>query len=502
MLYEEPTHDQLVAELDPVQHGRDAGEQNLPRPDAERDAHERYINDSLLQYRDRAEEQFHHIVQQTREDEHKLLSYPWASLMDDAVRDAEHQADQALAGDHVKHARLEMNRRRDDLARFRKDHDLHHEPNYPTTHQHAVTVFLLLACFIVETVVNANFLSAGSARGLLGGWILAFSFSLLNIGVSFFPFGAAVRQIHHVQPVHQAVGWLCGTFWFSLVVLVNLTLGHFRAASEEAAATGEVDPLQIGRTAISAFMDSPLGLGDVQSFLVAGLGIFFAALALYKGYRWDEPYPGFGRKHRKLIDAHGKYQVLIEEMVGVLGDQRLEAVRSIEGIAQQVRQQPVQLAKYRKTRARSARQYNEMIDRLETTGMDIVTQYREANHAVRTDRTVPVCHQTAWTLGLAPAPVEEASDQAGYTAAVPVELDRVRQQHCDRLQEIFDAHKVSLRNPDEAPVRQGPLRLQAAPALRAVGARAPLRALPQPSSGDPPSPTPPTPPAGGSRKGE
>lgn len=487
MLYDEPNHDELLDELDPVQRGHEAGERNLPRPDAPRDAHERYITDRLMQIRDLAEEKFHQIVQQSHQNEHETLSYPWRVRMDEVVKDAEHQAEQELAGDHLKHERLEMNRRRDDLARFRKDHDLHHEPSYPTRQQHSLTLFLLVVVFFGESLLNANFLASGSAQGLLGGWILAFGFSLLNIGVSFWPFGMIfLRQINHIQPVHQACGWAAGGLWFLLVVVLNLMLGHFREASEVAAADGRAGDLQIGFEAVRSFMASPLGLGETQSWLVTGLGIFFASMALYKGYRWDDPYPRYGRKYREFIAVQESYSALIEQTVAVLGDLRAEAVAAVDAVAEKVRNQPVQLGKIRKTRARSARQYNEMLERLETTGNDIVTQYREANHAVRTDDEIPACHQTPWTLGLEPATADPTDDQNGYEPVSPAELHRVHQQTCDRVQSVIDAHKTALRNPGERPVGPGPMGHRHRANTRAAGSSGRLYPVPPPDK--PPAP--------------
>lgn len=473
MIYEEPNHDELVDRLDPVRLGHEAGEKNLPRPDAARDAHERPITDELMQIRDRNEEVFHGILDESRKNEHEALSFPWRAQMDEAVKEAESESERELAADQLKEERFAMNRRRDDLNRFRREHDIHSEASYPGDTAKLWTALLIVLVFLLESGMNATFLAVGSAQGLFGGWTLAFGFSLVNIGVSFWPFGMFIRHVNHIQPLHQAWGWTAGAIWFGLVATLNLMLGHFREAS--AAAGGEAD-LNIGFEAWRSFAASPLGLGETQSWLVTGLGLFFASMALYKGYAWDDRYPRYGKKHREFAAVQKRYQQLTEDTVAVLGEIRAEAVAKVEAIAESVRNQPVRLGKIRKTRVRSTRQYNEMLERLETVGSDIVTQYREANHSVRTDDELPLCHQTPWTLGVEPvspdADIEEGKS-SGYEAVLPAELHRVHQEACDRIQAAFDGHKSALRNTDERTARPGVMGLKARTGPRAVAGTTP-----------------------------
>lgn len=469
MIYEEPNHDELVERLDPVRLGHEAGERNLPRPEAVRDAHERPITDELMQLRDRNEETFHGILDESRKNEHEALSYPWRNLMDEAVKEAEEEFERALAADVLKEERLEMNRRRDALARFRREHDLHSEASYPSETQKLWTAVLVVVMLIGESLMNATFLAAGSAQGLFGGWTTAIVFSMINIGASLWPFGSWIRQVNHVQPIHRVWGWTAGGLWFVIVASLNLMLGHFREAS--AAAAGDPD-LNIGFKAWRAFAASPLGLNETQSWLVSAIGLFLAGLALYKGYAWDDRYPRYGKKHRELVAVQQQYQKMTEENVEVLGEIRQDAVRRVDAIAEKIRNQPVRLGQIRKTRARSVRQFNEMLERLETVGNDLVTQYREANHSVRTDDEVPVCHQTPWTLGVDPADPEADSehDASGYEPAQPADVHCQHQDACDRIQKSFEGHKRALRNPDERSARPGVMGTKARTPVRTAAA--------------------------------
>lgn len=76
MIYEEPNHEELVEQLGPVRLGQEAGERNLPRPDAGSDAHERPITDLLMQIRDRNEETLHGHLAENDHALHEELSYP------------------------------------------------------------------------------------------------------------------------------------------------------------------------------------------------------------------------------------------------------------------------------------------------------------------------------------------------------------------------------------------------------------------------------------------
>ena len=455
MIYEEPNHEELVEQLGPVRLGQEAGERNLPRPDAGSDAHERPITDLLMQIRDRNEETLHGLLAENDRALHEELSYPWRQLMDEVVTATEGELEQQLAGDVLREERSDLLRRRDDLQRFRREHDLRSEANYPNAGQHRWTVVLIVVLLILESFLNATFLAAGSAQGLFGGWTLAIGFSLVNIGASLWPFGAWIRHVHHVQPLHQAWGWTAGSIWFALMLSLNLMLGHFREASAAAAD----DPLlNIGTAAWSAFRASPLGLTETQSWLVTGLGLFLASLALYKGYSWDDRYPRYGKMHRAFSAAQDRFLTITEDTVRLLGDVRQDAVARIEEIAEKVRGQPVRLTGIRKTRARTIRLYNEMLDRLEVVGSGIIAEYREANHSARHDEEVPVCHREKWTLGVRPVAVETGdSGPSGYTPVRPDDLQRAQQEACERIQKSYEGHKRALRHADERGAHPGVL---------------------------------------------
>ena len=351
MIYEEPSHDELLERTNAVNTGHEAGQRNLPRPDAETDPHEGRMRDELLTIRDRNEDVFANIVRESREAQHRTVSYAWRTAMEEAVRDTAGESERALDAERMQEDRLAMNRRRQDLTAFRNENERRSEPVYHDENRRAWGLVILFAAVIGESVVNAMFLAEGSAQGLLGGWMAAIGFAALNVLVPAFLWGPALRYVNHVKPRETIKGWAAGTAWVFTAVCLNLVLGHYR----EASAAGGGDLGEINRAAWSSFTQGPFGMTETTSWLVALLGMFLATAALLEGYRRDDPYPGYGRKHREFVDAHDEYLDRIEETTESLEEIRGRGVGRIEAIAQKVREQEPRLRQIRETRRRSRR---------------------------------------------------------------------------------------------------------------------------------------------------
>lgn len=192
-----------------------------------------------------------------------------------------------------------------------------------------ILLWLFLGLLIVaEGAANAWFFASGLESGLLGGFLYAFLFSFFNIGVATAFGRLAVPNVNH-----RALGRrLCGAISIlaaaALTLLFALAIAHFRDALSLDLAGAEIVALQNLKA-------EPLGLQAVQSWLLFGVSIAFASLAVLDGYKMDDPYPGYGRLTRRLHQAQDDFDDEKEWVRQELAESKAEAMATLEQLVMQ-----------------------------------------------------------------------------------------------------------------------------------------------------------------------
>jgi hypothetical protein len=215
--------------------------------------------------------------------------------------------------DHLAPAIALRTELRSDLASFKDRHEINRAPDYPESK--FVFVAVLVAIFVTESVLNAFFFAAGSDYGLLGGWIDAVRYAGINIAISFLISFALIRQRNHKRWSRRAVGAVGVVALLVSVPVFNFFVGHYREIFA-------VNPDNAQTAAVRAFLDNPLGLATVESWLLFAVGCIFAAIAAYEGYAIEDPYPGYGRLARRVQQANEDYLEEKQEIKQRLSDLR------------------------------------------------------------------------------------------------------------------------------------------------------------------------------------
>ena len=153
---------------------------------------------------------------------------------------------------------------------FRSRHNLKRAAHWASGGNLTIKVGILLVLFVVEVFLNGFFLAKGSELGYLGGASEAFTFALLNIGVSFLIAVVGVRELNHRNPLRKAFGFFALLGYLVLLVAINLSLAHYREVS--AALITDA-----GREVLLRLKTMPLALVDFKSWLLFGLGVLFFA---------------------------------------------------------------------------------------------------------------------------------------------------------------------------------------------------------------------------------
>lgn len=151
---------------------------------------------------------------------------------------------------------------------------------------------VVAALGLVETLANAVFYQ--NDQGLLGGVIIAFSVSVLNLGMAI-ALGWASRYRNLREPDKKAVGWFAIVGFVMWTLFSNALFASFRAEYQG------IDPDSASALAgaFSRSMQNATGvftlrlhLTDFQSFILFGLGLLLSVLAFWKGLTSDDKYPG------------------------------------------------------------------------------------------------------------------------------------------------------------------------------------------------------------------
>ena len=205
--------------------------------------------------------------------------------------------------------------RNNDFNRFRT---FYNRPFLPTraTKSTFIIFGILSLLFIIEASMNAFFFK--EIGGLLLAYTLSISQAFINV-VSCFFFGCKIwTKMLYSSTTNKKIffGFLVALHAFTIIWL-NLAMGLYRALdSGDMFAADHTEKL---RWALTPF--SHLELFNMDSALVSGVGLILAFLAYLDGYFSDDPYPGYGKSYRQVLDTRKK----LTEYISKIDDNTKEA---------------------------------------------------------------------------------------------------------------------------------------------------------------------------------
>lgn len=257
---------------------------------------------------------------------------PLANKALEADTSFEHRADSLLSD-----LRVTLKALSDDVVAlntefqsFRSTNHLAREPHYPSSAKKFFLVAVLVAFVVLEGVLNATFFAQGVAGGLAQGFVFAAVFSFVNIicgsGIGF----VVVPNINHVKAWRKTFGFIGILAAIFLAVGIALLIAHFRDALSHRAGSPAVQ-------ALTNLSSHPFTLADINSWLLFGLSIVFALIAVLDGYSLDDPYPGYGKLARRLNLARDDYEAEMSEVRRELEDLKEEAIQELEKTADDIK---------------------------------------------------------------------------------------------------------------------------------------------------------------------
>lgn len=242
-----------------------------------------------------------------------------------------------LANKEISDAEMELGRRRtaaqrqqDELDSFCKEHKLSRDAHYPQGLVKASLILVGVALIGLEGFVNAFFFAQGLDSGLVGGFFQAIILAAINFLVPAFLGRLLIPNVNHTYPGRRLIGYLAGLFVIAFMTTSALAIGHYR----EAMGLAVDEQINAAALALQTLQAAPLGLTELSSWLLFCISMVFAVVGLIDGYKLDDPYPGYGRRHRKTMEALDDYHDLVEQVrddIAELKERQLESLgRDVE----------------------------------------------------------------------------------------------------------------------------------------------------------------------------
>ncbi|MBY6191372.1 ABC transporter permease [Microbulbifer agarilyticus] len=232
----------------------------------------------------------------------------------------------------IKQRAQEYSALRMDLEMFRERNGLTREAVYRESKMlHFSIVFFIV---ILETVLNAFFLSKGSALGLVGGFFQAFIISMINLGFAAF-LAFSLRHCFHLNPLRKlGAGVLFGAVLVTSVVFV-LGVGHYREALE-------ADPFTASQVAMSTLQAEPLGIQDFNSWIMVVVSGIALVLLTAKFFVVDDRYPGYTAITRRVKSQHTAWRDAHEDAIESVNQMAEEIQDGISDTEKTIRAQFIQ----------------------------------------------------------------------------------------------------------------------------------------------------------------
>lgn len=216
--------------------------------------------------------------------------------------------------------------RKEELDRFKHKNGLNRLPLVPQGNEKLVIVVIAFALVGAEAFLNMSFFAKGLSTGLLGGFVEAGIAATVNVAISFI-FGVYfVRCIHHIKLLPKLFGYLTGAVIGCFILTMAFGIAHYR----DALVMGADNAMSLG---LQTLLASPTGLKENSSWLLFLVSVVFGVIAVYDGYKIDDPYPSYGNAFRLADEAIKDYNAEVDELHDYLEEIKTEMLAKLERTA-------------------------------------------------------------------------------------------------------------------------------------------------------------------------
>ena len=167
--------------------------------------------------------------------------------------------------------------------------------------------------------------------------------------------------------------------FLSCSLSLNLTIAHYREISAQITEN-------VGTQVVRQVLSSPLGLLDIKSWALFGLGLLVSFAILVDVLLLDDRYPGFGKVDRKLSAARKAYIEWKEHLVSELQSIKNYAIEGLENASRDLNKRRSEYEHIVENRKRMLGRYKVHVEHLETAANQLFSIYREMNKKHRSEK--------------------------------------------------------------------------------------------------------------------
>lgn len=223
---------------------------------------------------------------------------------------------------HIRSLARAAEQRDIELTEFKQRNRLNRDAHVPTGTGLFFRFALLLLLIVVEGIANAFFFAQGVSTGLIGGFVTASALAFLNVFSAFLQGRYTVPFLLHSHPLLKSFGVVALIGSACLMLTIGLGISHFREALS-------ADAENATQLAIATLKASPFALQDVMSWVLLGLSFLFAIIALFDGLFLTDPYPFYGSKTKRHINAKFEFEEELGELRQELNDLKESSLKQL-----------------------------------------------------------------------------------------------------------------------------------------------------------------------------
>jgi hypothetical protein len=261
---------------------------------------------------------------------------------------------------------------------FRKTNGLNRTARYPESRLFHTSIILFL--FLIESILNANFLAVGLENGILGGFIEALAISTINIFVSL---GAGVflyPQVNHKHLKWKIFGWISILIYLAIMILFNLLVAHYRLA------LASNQPELASTLALQSLINNPTDLHEFHSWLMISIGCIFSITASIDGFKMNDPYPGYSNLDRRYKSALNDYSSHHADIIDNLREIKDDSISNIHQSKNILSERRTDFDNILVNRQSLINAFEQRILYLQDCARHLINIYRDANIASRSTK--------------------------------------------------------------------------------------------------------------------
>jgi hypothetical protein len=288
---------------------------------------------------------------------------------------------------------LELNNAQTDFARayrdyraFRIQHQLTEtEPSYDDVFWRKV--FWLALLFIVEVAANGWMIGQASPGGLVQGWSTALMISVLVVLTGSLLGAGPWRYINYRGADGNGYSH---RFWAvpamaagsALLLLFAFYIAHYRFALSRSSLDAPAPDNILTSIATAPFEP----FQQLESLLLFVIALLIGIFAIARGAHWDDPYPGYGPRHRRMEEARERVQELAVGLSREVDEAKHVADAALAEITTKSTEWVGGLRRAIARTQDNAADWDFTAANLVTEGRDAIEIYRDANRSARKDR--------------------------------------------------------------------------------------------------------------------